>query len=705
MLWLWLALVAITVVAYQPAWHGTMLWDDDAHLTRPDLRSVEGLWRIWFDLGATQQYYPLVHSLFWLQARLWGDNPLGYHLVSLGLHGTSAFVLVLILRRLAIPGAVLAGVIFALHPVHVESVAWMTELKNTLSGTFYLGAALAYLQFDRLRQGRFYGRALALFVLALLSKTVAATLPAALLVVFWWQRGRLGWRRDVVPLVPLFALGAAGGLTTAWVERTFVGATGADFTLSLIERGLIAGRAVAFYLGRLIWPADLMFIYPRWEVSDTVWGQYLYPLGVAGLLLGLWHLRRWSRAPLAALLLFCVTLAPALGFVDIYPFRFSFVADHFQYLASIGIIALGAGTLTVVLRQFTVASTTWGRVAVAVAVGVPLALVTRSESRQYIDAETLYRSTLGRNPSSWLAHLNLGVIESTRPTPNFPAAIEQFEAALKLSPNEPRIHANLGTAWERMGRYQQALDAHLTAVRLAPTQVEPRVNVAVDLQYLGRFDEAAAAYAEVLRLAPDLTAAHFNRALVLLELGRDEEAIAHLREAIRLDPQKADARKVLDDVTVGRAGAVARRAAALAAAGRFAEAAGQYELAVRLSPESARLRVGLGDALWRAGRLDDAEAELRLALKLPPDDPVAYDTLGNVLQATGRFEEAEKMYRQALALPTGAGRAEIHNDLGVALARQGRQTEAVAKFREALRLKPDFAPAKANLARALKLAR
>ena len=340
-MWLLLPVLLLAVMAaYYPAWHGGMLWDDDGHITRSDLRSAAGLGRIWFDLKATQQYYPVVHSVFWLQHRLWGDDMLGYHLVNIILHGLSAFLIAVILQRLSVPGAWLAAVIFALHPVHVESVAWVTELKNTLSGVLYLSAMLVYLRFDQARKRHLYAGALALFVLALLSKTVTATLPAALLVIFWWRRGRLEWRRDVRPLVPFFVIGAAGGLLTAYVERTLIGAQGAEFQFTIVERCLIAGRAIWFYLGKLFLPINLMFIYPRWQVSQAVWWQYLYPAGVLVLLAALWRMRKRSRAPLAAMLLFCGTLFPVLGFFNVFPFRFSFVADHFQYLASMAVIAL-----------------------------------------------------------------------------------------------------------------------------------------------------------------------------------------------------------------------------------------------------------------------------------------------------------------------------------------------------------------------------
>ena len=229
-----IALLAAVLLAYGPALHGGLLWDDDAHVTRPELRSWHGLWRIWFELGATQQYYPLLHTAFWIQWQLWGEATLGYHVVNVVLHVAAALLFAAMLRRLAVPGAWLAAAFFALHPVHVESVAWITELKNTLSAVFYLAAALVYLRFDRDRHWRWYAAALLLFCLGLLSKTVTATLPAAMLVVFWWQRGRLSWRRDVLPLVPYFILGALAGVFTAAVERKLIGAEGEVFVLTAV---------------------------------------------------------------------------------------------------------------------------------------------------------------------------------------------------------------------------------------------------------------------------------------------------------------------------------------------------------------------------------------------------------------------------------------------------------------------------------------
>ncbi len=382
--WLFgLLLCGATAAAYYPAWFGEPLWDDEAHLTRPALQSLGGLLRIWTEPGATQQYYPLVHTAFWIQARLWGAAMLPYHLVNISLHVAAALLFLRLLVRLQIPGAWLAAALFALHPIQVESVAWISELKNTLSTVFALGAALAYLRFAETRRRSAYAAAAVLFLLGLLSKTVIATVPAALLVILWWRDGRISWKRDVVPLLPFFGLGLAAGLFTAWMERTSIGAEGASFDFSMVERGLIAGRAFWFYLAKLFWPARLTFIYPRWEISSTAWWQYLFPAAALGLLALLFVYRRRHRGPLAGALLFGGLLFPAIGFVNVYPFLYSFVADHFQYFASLAIFAVAAAILTIACRRL-FPGTRW--------VGWALSLGTsRPARRADLDAVSLVR--------------------------------------------------------------------------------------------------------------------------------------------------------------------------------------------------------------------------------------------------------------------------------------------------------------------------
>ncbi len=345
-------IILLTVVAYLPALRGGFIWDDDSYVTQnPALRSLAGLVAIWLKPGATYQYYPLVFTSFWAEYHLWGLQPFGYHLVNVFLHAVNAVLLWRVLRRLEVAGAWWIAAIFALHPVNVESVAWVTERKNTLSGLFYLLAALAWLRFRpltakvtaRAPDWRYYWLAFGFIVCALFSKTVTLSLPAVLLLLIWWKTGRLE-KRDALTLTPWFVLGAASGFMTRWMEQQLVRG-GAEWDLSFVQRCLLAGRALWFYAGKLFWPAHLTFIYPRWEIDAGAAWQYSFPLGIAAVLVALWFFRaRIGKGPLAAVLFFGITLAPALGFANVYPFRYSYVADHFQYLASIGLIALAVGT-------------------------------------------------------------------------------------------------------------------------------------------------------------------------------------------------------------------------------------------------------------------------------------------------------------------------------------------------------------------------
>jgi tetratricopeptide (TPR) repeat protein len=669
-LWLFSALlVAAVLVAYLPAWHGGFVWDDDAHVTRLDMRSWQGLQRIWFDLGATQQYYPLVHSAFWLQHRLWGDATTGYHLVNLLLHGWAAVLVALVLRRLAVPGACLAALVFALHPVHVESVAWITELKNTLSAVLYLSAMLCYLRFDLNRARRWYAAALGLFLLALLSKTVTASLPAALLVIFWWRRGRLGWRGDVLPLAPFFVLGAVAGLFTAWVERTFIGAEGAEFQFSLVERGLIAGRVVWFYLAKLLWPADLIFIYPRWQISQLVGWQYLFPLAAIGLLVGLWLLRKRTRAPLAAMLFFGGTLFPVMGFFNVYPFRYSFVADHFQYLASLGIISLCCAGAAGLLDRWRFRSGRAQVVLGCVLVGL-LGTLTWRQCGQYADSATLYRETIRRNPGCWLAHNNLGNDLNGLGRPE--EAIPHFEETVRLKPDYPNGHNNWGNSLQALGRIEESIERYQEALRLKPDYPEAHNNLGGSLQALGRPQDAIPHYQEALRIKPNYAEAHNNWANALTTLGRPNEALAHCEAAVRLKPDYAEAHN--------------NWANALNALKYPREAAQHCIEALRIQPDYLEAHLNLGNALNATGRPQQAVTHYEAALRLKPDLPEAHNNLANALNALKRYAEAITHCEAALRLRPNYVAA--HLNCANALKALGRNGEANQHFQEARRLTP-----------------
>jgi tetratricopeptide (TPR) repeat protein len=628
----------VTLLAYLPALSGDFIWNDSDYVTAPALRSLHGLVRIWTELGATEQYYPLLHSAFWVQHRLWGDHPFGYHLVTLLLHAGSAVLFALILRRLfasdhaqpaGAPASIdqptagaawLAALLFALHPVHVESVAWITEQKNTLSLACYLAAAAVYLRFDEMRRLRTYGVALVLFVASLACKTVTATLPAALLVIFWWKRGRLDWRRDVLPLLPWLALGAAAGRFSSWVEQAYLGAQGGNFDLPLLARGIVAGRAIWFYAGKLVWPFGLNFIYPRWTVDAAVWWQWLFPLGVLAVGAALWAIRRRTRAPLATFLLFMGSLFPVLGFVNLYGARFSWVWDHWQYLPDLGPLALAAAGLTAGWRRAALRLRGLGPGLVAV-LAVLLGALTWAHCGMFHDDQTLYRTTLARNSGCWMAHHNLGVLWSKMPG-RLNDAIAEFEEALRLKPDYTEAHNNLGLAWSQLpGRRNDAIAQYKEALRLKPDYVEAHINLGnAWAQLPGRRNDAIAQYKEALRLQPDSAEAHNNLGLVWSQLpGRLNDAIAQYEEALRLKPDSAE---VHDNLGVAWA----------QLPGRLNDAIAQFEEALRLKPGSAPGWHNLGVSWFRLGNFPAAAAAFREEVRLSPHDPVARQALAAALQ-------------------------------------------------------------------------
>ena len=614
----WLAFAGallLGLAAYGPALRGGAVWDDAAHLTRADLRSWAGLARIWTELGATQQYYPVLHSAFWLEQRLWGDAVAGYHLVNVLLHALSCGLLVALLRRLRaslddprrLPAGTewLAAAVFAVHPVMVESVAWISEQKNTLSLVFYLLAGGAYLKFEASRRGRDYAVASLWFMLALGTKSVTASLPAALLVVRWWRDGALAWRRDLRPLMPWFAAALAAGLFTAWMERQFIGARGGAFELGGLPRTLLAGRIVWFYLGKLLWPAGLVFVYPRWDVvaDSTRWWPLL--LGAVGMTGGLWWLRRRMRGPLAGWLFFVGSLFPALGFFNVYPFLFSYVADHFQYLASLGVIVTLAAVVAATVGSAPGPVRLAG-VAAAVLVVVGLATLSRRQSAEYRDSETLYRATLAANPACWMAHNNLAVALAERPG-GAAEARTHYEAALALHPGYAEAHNNFGNLLAR----------------------QP-----------GREDEAETHFRRALALEPDFIEAQLNLANLLarrVDGGARAEALALFARAAALQPGAPA-------VEVCWADALAREP------GREAEARAHYREALRLDAGLARAHLGLALLADHPGGEAEAEAEYRAALKRDPSLAVAHNNLGILCAQQQRWAEAGAEWKEALRL-------------------------------------------------------
>ena len=696
-----LILLLAVLAAYIPAIRGGFVWDDEHYVTdNATLRSLDGLRAIWLEPHATPQYYPLVHSSYWIEYRLWGLTPLGYHLVNVLLHATSAILLWRLLRWIGVPGAWLAAAAFALHPVHVESVAWITERKNTLSMAFYLAAALAYLRFARIdhdppatpRRWRWYLPALILFLCALLSKTVTCSFPAAALLVIGYKRGRIRLA-DVTPLIPFLLLGVALGLNTAWLEKQHVGAEGQEWALSLVDRCLIAGRALWFYLGKLAWPAHLTFTYPRWHIDSSVWWQYLYPAAALALVVCLWLLRgRFGRGPLVTALFFGGTLLPALGFIDVYPMRFSFVADHFQYLASIGPITLFAAVLATLGRRaqervnlsnprspggFVTAIC---RMAAPSLILVVLATLTWRQSKSYKNLETLWRDTLAKNPSAWMAHYNLANLLSARG--DMDDAILHYRRSAQIKTDFAEGHYNLGVALREKGGLAEAVEQYRKALQIDPRHADAHNNLGAVLSEQGMHEEAIGHLTTALKIKPDDVVTLSNLASVMVRVGRSDKAVQIYRAALAIDPSNPDLH--------------ANLARALDRIGAFEEAVEQCQISLRLAPDRIQTRLDLAALLLRHRRAEQAMRQYELILQIEQENAAARNGLGLALAAQGKFAQAIEQYQRVLQVhPDHVG---AHHNLANALVQLGRFQEAVHHYQQALRIMPDQPTVLDNLA-------
>jgi len=587
-------IIGLTIFAYLPAFDAGFIWDDESYVTgNRTLTSSTGLTEIWLDPVRTPQYYPLVHTSFWIEYRLWKLNPLGYHATNILLHAVSSVLLWRILKRLELPMAWLAASIFALHPVHVESVAWVTERKNILSGFFYLASAWAYLSFmlaDEIDRTKPVNRcryliSLVLFLFALLSKTVTVSLPAVLLLICWWKRGRVTLR-DFLPLVPMFAIGIPLALMTVWLEKLFVGAIGVDWNLSGIDRCLIAGRAIWFYAGKLFWPTELCFSYPRWVIDSGVWWQWVYPLGIVAVVLMLWFRRAvWGRGPLVAVLIFAGTLVPALGFFDVYPMKFSFVADHFQYLASIGLIAIFVSGVASALDGLK-ANTQKIRTGISALILGLLAVLTWQQTQIYHDLDTLWADTIEKNPQSWLAHFNWAgklyrdkrydkaVVHARKTVEikqnhqkarvfladmlfdrgDYGNSLTQYELALKYTPDYDsglendglaHIHARAGALLANVGRIEEATDHFNAAVKLQPVDAEQHRRIGTVYFALGNLDRCEQHFVDATVIDPKSAAAQNSLGELRMKQGNTQDAVTHFERAIQLDGQFLPARENL----------------------------------------------------------------------------------------------------------------------------------------------------------------
>jgi tetratricopeptide (TPR) repeat protein len=654
-------LIVSTLLAYHGVWHGGFIWDDNAYVTHnPLLTAPDGLRRIWFSLDAPSQYFPLVYTVFRFERRLWQMNPTGYHWLSLILHAGNALLVWRLLTGLRVPGPFLAAMIFALHPVQVESVAWITELKNVLMGFFFLLTLLAWIMFMGERTRRswlYYGAALLSYILALSAKTTACTLPAALLLILWLQRKPITARR-VAQIMPFFGIGAAMGLVTVWWERFHQGTRGEVFALGPVERVLVACRGLWFYLYKLLWPAKLTFIYPQWRISAHALSGYLWVAAVLALFVSILVARRWlGRGPEVAALFYSATLGPLLGFIMLYTFRYTYVADHYQYLACIGPIALfsaGLVRLDGVVKGGRILANLTAIVIVAL-----LATLTWRQAATYRDVETLWRSTIAKNPDCWMAYNNLGIELARRGA--YQEAIENYGKSLersvgsKASVSYAEAHYNLANALLENGDVDRALTEARLAVTLQANDADARVALGNALLSKGRVEDSINEYSHALRINPDNEKAHCNLGNALEQKGDIPGAGQEYRRALELAPDNPEAHLGLGNVLFQQ--------------GREPEAIQHYSRALEIDAHSEKTQNNLAWALSSASdrALRDGRRGLALAQQANQSaggaNIIILHTLAAAYAQSGEFERAVATVREALAGAQSRREAELANEL------------------------------------------
>ncbi len=663
-------LIVATMAAYQPAWQGGWVWGDQNRITEIGSRTFGQLVSSWFDMTTPAAAGALVSSIFWVEYGLWGDNTLGYHLLSITLHAAAAVLAMQVLRHLEIPGAWLAAGIFALHPLQVQSVAWISALECPLSAVCYLAAMLCYLRFASAASRWAYALALTLYCLAVATNLTAATLPAALLMIAWWQRGRWSWRTDLLPLVPMIIVGVCAGLLAAWRANSIAEAPRADVDLNFLERLIVAGRAVWFYVGKLLWPSNLAFDYPRWSVDGVIGWQSLFLLAAIAVLSVAWALRERSRAPLAALLLFVTTLLPNLGIMRFHPAGDAQVADHFQYLAGLSLIALFAAAAARLGERYGSARPLARRAACLLLLAM-LGGLTWRQSRAYAEIESLYRATLQQNPESWMAYDKLGSLLAGQGDND--AAMENYQQAILLHPDFAEAHFNLGVSLNRAGHAERAISEFRRALSISPGYVLAYNNLGLALLNQGQVAQAIETFSKALQAQPDNAETCSNLANAYSAQGKLEEAIIQYQKAVDLRPGFAVAHNNL--------------ATALIAQGRLDLAIDECEAAIAANPEFAAAYYNLGNIYFGKQDFRQAIANFEAAIAIDPDYAVAHNNLANALLEQRRYDAAISHYQRALELqPT---LVEASFNLGVLYIQQGRASLGADQWRAAIKLRPD----------------
>jgi len=672
-----LALLALTLLAYSKALHFGFIWDDDYHVTaNPCVVGPWGLREIWTTSSAN--FFPLVLTTLRGEFLLWGVCPSLYHLVNLLFHAFSTIALWMVLRELRVPGAWFGAALWCVHPVQMESAMWISEQKNTESALFYLLSILFFLRFqDRGKRARsLYVCSLLCALLALASKTSTVVLPLVLLICGWWRGERLG-KSYLFRVAPFLFLSAFAGLLTVLEQRYHVGASGHEYTLDLPQRIALVGITPWFYLGKLVWPPSINFIYPKWTATQLIPLGWMLLATNALLLWGLWHFGRgkvWARSLLFAWGYFLLALLPVSGLFDGYFFRYSYVSDHFQYLASMG-IAGGCGALVfsgAKLRSFAVM--------IACALLASLIWIDRGRGERFSDSRSLWLDTASHNPLCWMALGNLGMLAHAEG--KIPEAQSYFQSALLIHPGSIEALNNLGVISMGAGDLKAAKEDFKKVLSIDPRQSMALCNLGDIAQREGEFDEAIGYFERAIE-ANDLNPnAKCSLAALLQSRGRVDQAESLLRDACQKSPRSAPPHAMM--------------AAILSARGDVPAAVGEYKASLALDPSSELVRNELALLQIRLGHPAEATGELRRVLVANPKNIDARMNLALLLLNQGSLVEAAKEFRELIAISPSDH--EALNSYGLTLLRMKERPGALAAFRKSLQLDPDQPEVLLNLA-------
>jgi len=579
-------LVGAVILVYTPVWYAGFIWDDDIHLTaNPYIVGPLGMLDIW--TSSLWQPFALVISAFRVEHALWGLAPLPYHLVNVAEQATCGVLLWQVLRNLQIPGAWLGAALWVLHPVQVESVAWISEMKNTQSGLFYLLTILCFLRWlktkDLGRQdglGWNYAWALLFAALAMTSKSSTMVLPIVLVLCAWWMEGRWHWRQ-LVWVAPLFLISVLACTVTLWPPTPDPSAmVDHRWDRTWPEKVAATGDVIWFYLGKLLWPHPLITIYPRWQIDASQWVSYLPLLAVFIAIFGLWLKREtWSRPWFFAFAYFLVVLSPFLGLIDQSFWRYSFVEDHLQYLAGMGPLAL-AGAGLVRIADFVIPGRLWLQSTLGAGVLLILGLLSWQRTWAYESEETLWTNTLARNPNCWMGHNNLGNILFQKGQVD--EAMAQYQEALEINPNLAVAHNNLGGALFQKGNLEEAMAQFQKALEINPNYADAYKNLGNALFQKGQVNDAMTQYLKALEINPNYADVHNNLGHALFMKGQVDEALAQFQKALEIDPNYADAHNSLG--------------IALSKKGRLDDAIAQFQDALRLKPDYTAAQNNLAKA-------------------------------------------------------------------------------------------------------------